>query len=157
MTKSNLFYLFGSAFLCAALASRGSSEDRKIAMADAPVAVQKTLTEQLRSGKLRSLIAEVENGRTTYEEELTVDGRNKTVAIQADGRLLESETSVNLNSLPAAVRDGLVREARKGSLSQIEEVTKDGVVSYEAMVKEKGKKDREIVVGADGRAIAPKQ
>ena len=64
---------------------------------------------------------------------------------------------VELKALPEVVRAGLTREACKGSIAKVEEVTKGGVTSYEAKVKEAGKKDREVVVGADGKLVPAKK
>ena len=141
-------------FVCGAAAVTTFAEGKKIALKNAPIAVQKTIADQLKGGTLRELVLEVENGKTVYEAELAADGRVRTLAIDATGTLLESEAAVELSAIPAAAREGLLREAGKGSISEVEEVTKNGAVSYEAMVKEKGKKDREIVVDADGKAIA---
>ena len=129
--------------------------EKTVALKDAPAAVQKTIAEQLKGGKLKSLSVETEDGKTEYEAEVTVDGHDKTVAMDASGKVLETEMVVELKALPEAVRAGLSREAGKGSISKVEEVTKAGVTSYEALVKEAGKKDREVVVTADGKLVAP--
>jgi len=131
--------------------------EKTVALKDAPAAVQKAIAEQLKGGKLKSLSVETEDGKTEYEAEVTVDGRDKTVAMDASGKVLETEAVVELKTLPEAVRTGLAREAGKGSIAKVEEVTKAGVASYEALVKEAGKKDREVVVTADGKLVAPKK
>ncbi len=131
--------------------------EKTLALKEAPAAVQKTIADQLKGGKLKSLSVETEDGKTEYEAEVTVGGHDKTVAMDATGKVLETEMVVELKALPEAARVALTREAGKGSIAKVEEVTKTGVTSYEALVKEAGKKDREVVVTADGKLVAPKK
>ena len=131
--------------------------EKTIALKDTPGAVQKTVNEQLRGGKLRGLSVEVDKGETRYEAEMTVDGKNRDVVIDSAGTVLEAEVVVELSALPEAVRAGLLREAGKGSVATVEELTRDGVVSYEALIKETGKKNREVVVGTDGKLVGAKK
>jgi uncharacterized membrane protein YkoI len=140
-----------------ALAFPVMAAEKPLALKDAPAAVQKTVADQLKGGKLKSLSVETEGGKTEYEAEVTVDGRDKTVAMDASGKVLETEMVVDLKALPEAVRAGLTREAGKGSIAKVEEVTKAGVTSYEAKITEAGKKDREVVVTADGKLVAPRK
>jgi uncharacterized membrane protein YkoI len=140
--------------LCLGLASFPFASEKSVALKDAPVAVQKAIADRLKGGKLKDLSVEVENGRTEYEAELIVDGREVTLSLEPSGRLLETEAVVDLKTLPEAVRSGLAREAGRGSIAKVEEVTRAGVASYEARVKVAGNKDREVVVGTDGKLIA---
>ncbi len=131
--------------------------EKTVALKDAPAAVRKTIADQLKGGKLKSLSVETEGGKTEYEAELTVDGREKTIAMDPSGKVLETEAVVELKNLPEAVRAGLLREAGKGSIEKVEEVTSAGATSYEALVKEAGKKNREVVVTPDGKLVVPKK
>jgi len=157
MNNTTSLRVLAAMFVCGAVATRAFPEDKKIALKNAPVAVQKTIADQLKGGTLRELVLEVENGKSTYEADLAIDGHVRTLAIDAKGTLLETESAVELNAIPAAAREGLLREAAKGSISEVEEVTKDGAVFYEAMVKEKGGKAREVVVDASGKAVPVKK
>lgn len=145
------------ALLVAGLALYAAAAEKTVALKDAPAAVQKAIADQLKGGRLKSLSVEVEDGKTEYEAAIAADGREKTVVMDPSGKVLESEAVVELKALPEAVRTGLTREAGKGSIAKVEEVTSAGVTSYEAVVKEAGKKDREVVVDADGRPVAPKK
>lgn len=147
------FLAFG---LSLALAGTGNAGEKVLALKDAPPAVQKTVNEHLKGGKLRSLSIEVDKGRTQYEAELTVDGHNTDMLIGVDGKVLEAEVLMTLNEVSEPVRAGLLAAAGKGTISQVEALTRDGVTSYEAVVKEAGKKDREVVVGADGKLVRKK-
>ena len=64
------------------------------------------------------------------------------------------ETKIKLEDCPAAVQKTIKDNANGGKIVEVEkEVSKDGVVSYEAEVKTADGKERDIVVGADGTLI----
>ena len=71
-----------------------------------------------------------------------------------DGKILEIEEELSLDSLPPAVRDGLTRAAGSGTITRVEALTKnDKLVAYEAVVSN-GTKHSEIQVGPDGKKLA---
>lgn len=139
------------------LGAAAPSVDKSIPLTDAPAAVRKTIADQMKGGTLRGLSEEADHGKTIYEAELTVEGRARDLLIDATGTVLEIEAVVEMSALPEAVRNGLVREAGRGSIARVEQVTRGEKVSYEALVKEAGKKNREIVVGQDGLRPAPRK
>jgi uncharacterized membrane protein YkoI len=143
--------------LCLSLPLSAKAEGKTIALKAAPAAVQKALTEQAKGGTIKSVSVETEDGKTEYEAVITGGGKDRTVAVDAAGKLLESETEVEFSTLPAPVKAALTKEAGKGKVTKVEEVTEGGVVSYEGLVKEAGKKDREVVVGADGKVVPAKK
>ena len=143
--------------LCLTLSLSARAEEKTIALKAAPAAVQKALAEQLKGGAIKSLSVETEDGKTEYEAVITGGGKDRTVAVDAAGKLLESETEVEFGTLPEPVKAALTKEAGKGKITKVEELTEDGVVSYEGLVKEAGKKDREVVVGADGKVVPAKK
>ncbi|MBK5255139.1 MAG: hypothetical protein JJE39_03825 [Vicinamibacteria bacterium] len=155
--KTRFAFLASTLCLGLGLAVPARSGEKAITLKDAPTAVQKTIGDQMKGGALRGLSVETEKGKTVYEAELTVDGRSKDLLIDGAGMVLEIEAEMELSALPEAVRAGLQREAGKGSVTKVEQVTRGAAVSYEALVKEAGKKNREVVVGADGGPIASKK
>ena len=78
----------------------------------------------------------------------------RDVLIGADGSVLEIEVEVALDSLPAAVKAGLLQLAGSGKITKVESLTKRGVlVAYEAQVRT-GTKRSEVQVGPDGKPLA---
>ena len=70
------------------------------------------------------------------------------------GNILEVEEEVTLDSLPAAVKEGLGKAAGTGVIGKVESLTKNGkLVAFEAVVKN-GTKRQEIQVGPDGKKLA---
>src|SRR5258706_14767318 len=83
------------------------AQEKKLKKSDLPAAVQKTADEQSKGATVRGYGSEIEGGKKVYEVELTVNGHSRDVTIAADGAVLEIEEQVALDSLPAAVREGL--------------------------------------------------
>jgi hypothetical protein len=135
------------------LATASAAQEKKIQRSDLPPAVEKTVAAQSTGATIRGFSQEKENGQTYYEAEMTVSGHSKDVVIDASGAVVEIEEQVALDSLPAAVKDGLQAKAGKGELLTVESITKhDKLVAYEAKVQKDGKKS-EVQVGPDGKPL----
>lgn len=140
---------------CALFVSAAYAQDgeKKVKMSDLPEPVKKTVLEQSKGATIRGFARETENGQTSYEVEMKVNGHNKDVLISPNGAVLSVEEQVFLNALPTSVKAALLRRAGKGRILMVESITKDNVlVEYEAHVSRAGKKS-EIKVGADGKSI----
>ena len=129
------------------------AQERRVKMKDLPEAVQKTVKEQGKDATLKGLSREVENGKTEYEAEFTVNGHSRDVTIDPQGNIIEIEEQVALSSLPDAVQKGIKAAAGKGEILKVESITRAGKLEkYEALVKTAGKKS-EIQVDPDGNSI----
>jgi len=130
------------------------AQEKKLQRSELPPAVQKTVDEQSKGATVKGFSTEVEDGKKIYEVQLTVNGHGKDVSIDAQGHVLEIEEETSLESLPAAVRDGLTKAAGKGTIRKVESLTKNGkLVAYEAAVKT-GTKNSEVQVDPDGKKLA---
>jgi uncharacterized membrane protein YkoI len=129
------------------------TQEKKVKRSDLPPAVEKAVAAQSQGATIRGFSEEKENGQTFYEAELIVDGHSKDVLMDANGAVVEVEEQVALDSLPAAVKEGLQSKAAKGKVVKVESLTKhDKLVAYEAQVMTGGKKS-EVQVGADGKPL----
>ncbi len=130
------------------------AQEKKLQRSELPPAVQKTVDDQSKGATVKGFSTEVEDGKKIYEVQLTVNGHGKDVSMDAQGHVLEIEEETSLESLPAAVRDGLTKAAGKGTIRKVESITKNGkLVAYEAAVKT-GTKNSEVQVGPDGKKLA---
>jgi hypothetical protein len=142
--------LLGAALMMAAL----QAQEKKIARAELPPAVEKTVAEQSTGATIQGFSMEVENGKKVYEAALTVNGHARAISMDERGNLLEVEEEVTIASLPPAVKAGLATAAGKGTIEKVETLTKKGkLVAYEADVKT-GTKHTEVQVGPDGKKLA---
>jgi hypothetical protein len=129
------------------------AQEKKIKRSDLPPAVEKTVAAQSQMATIRGLSQEEEKGQIYYEAELLVDGHSKDVLMDADGAIVEVEEQVAIDSLPAAVKEGLQSKAGSGKLTKVDSLTKHNkLVAYEAQVLTGGKKS-EVEVGPDGKPL----
>lgn len=137
--------------------SIAQAQEKKIKREALPPAVKRTVAEQSRNATVRGFATEIEKGKKTYEAQLTVNGHTKDILMDGQGNILEIEEEVAMDSLPAAVKEGLMKRAGAGTIGKIESLTKKGtLVAYEAVVKT-GAKHHEIQVGPDGKKLAHPQ
>ena len=108
------------------LAWSAVGQDRKIKRSDLPAAVEKTVVEQSKGATIRGFSEEKENGQTTYEAEMLVNGHTKDVSMDANGALQEIEEQVDLQALPPEVGAGLQAKAGKGKITKVESTQKKG-------------------------------
>jgi uncharacterized Fe-S cluster-containing radical SAM superfamily enzyme len=129
------------------------AQEKKIQRTDLPPAVEKTVAAQSEGATVKGFSQEKEKGQTYYEAEMTVSGHSKDVLIDANGNVVEVEEQVALDSLPAAVKEGLHAKAGAGEIVKVESLTKhDKLVAYEAVVKTDGKK-KEVQVDPNGKPL----
>jgi uncharacterized membrane protein YkoI len=126
-----------------------SGADKKIQAKDLPPAVQKAVQEETKGATIKGYAKEVENGKTMYEVETTVNGHSRDLLFDATGKLVEAEEAIALDAVPSAVKTAL--EAR-GSVLTVETVTKGKTVTYEAQVEKNGRKS-EVAVDAAGKPV----
>lgn len=157
MKRFNFAVMFALALFVVVGASAQGKGEKHLKKSDLPAAVQKTADEQSQGATVKGYATEMENGKRVYEVELTANGHGRDVTIAADGTVLEVEEEVSMDSLPAAVREGLQKKAGAGNITKVESLTKNGkLVAYEAVVTS-GKKNKEIQVGPDGQTLAHKE
>jgi uncharacterized membrane protein YkoI len=149
--KVNLFVAMAASGLL--LAGTASAQEKKIKRSDLPPAVEKTVAAQSAGATIKGFSTEKENGQTIYEAEMTVNGHSKDISMAADGSIVEIEEQVALDSLSPEVKAGLQAKAGKGTILEVESLTKKGkLVAYEAKVDTHGKKS-EVQVGPDGKPL----
>jgi Putative beta-lactamase-inhibitor-like, PepSY-like len=143
--RTGLAALLGLSML--AVAARADEE--KISIEEVPAAVKKAVEKKFPEAKIRGAAKEVEDGKTTYEVELTVEGRAVDVALNAKGKILEIEKEIPADKLPGAVKKKLAAKYPGARIEKAEEITKgeDGPVRYEVLIK------AEVVFTAKGKVV----
>ena len=103
--------IFFSLFLVATLSWSARAAETKIVKKDIPAPVQKAVDEQTQGASIRGFTKEVENGKTEYEAELTVNGHGKDISFDSEGKVVAVEEEVTLQSLPAPARAAIQKAA----------------------------------------------
>jgi len=137
-----------------AILTIAQAQEKKLKRKELPPAVEKTVAEQSQGATIKGFSTEVEAGKTLYEVELTVNGHGKDISMDKDGKIVEVEEEVTMDSLPPQVKAGLTKAAGSGTITKVESLTKGvKLVAYEADVKN-GSKRSEVQVGPNGNKLA---
>ena len=137
-----------------AVLATAQAQEKKIKREELPAAVEKTVAEQSQGATIKGFSTEVDKGKRLYEMELTVNGHGKDISMDKDGKIVEVEEEVAMNSLSLEVKAGLTTAAGSGTITKVESLTKGGkLVAYEADVKT-GPKHSEVQVGPNGEKLA---
>jgi hypothetical protein len=137
-----------------AVLTTAQAQEKKIKREELPPAVEITVAAQSKGVTINGFSTEVENGKTLYEAELTVNGHGKDISMDKDGKIVEVEEEVKMDSLPPAVKAGLTKAAASGTITKVESLTQGGkLVAYEADVTT-GTKHSEVQVGPNGQKLA---
>jgi hypothetical protein len=137
-----------------AVLTTAQAQEKKIKREDLPPAVEKTVAEQSQGATIKGFSTEVDKGKRLYEMELTVKGHGKDISMDKDGKIVEVEEEVAMDSLSSKVKAGLTTAAGSGTITKVESLTKEGkLVAYEADVKS-GPKHSEVQVGPNGEKLA---
>jgi Putative beta-lactamase-inhibitor-like, PepSY-like len=136
----------------AMLAGTSQADEEKIPVEKLPAAVTKAVKRKFPKARIQAASREVEDGATTYEVELKIEGRSVDITLNADGKILEIEKEVPINELPRAVTKRLAARYPGAKIEKVEEITKgeDGPVHYEVAIK------AEVVFTAKGKIVKPK-
>ena len=113
---------------------------QSITLAQVPEPAQTAIKKLTASGKIKKIEKEEENGKTVYDVEATVQGRDMEYDVAADGTVLTTEQSVPYASLPLVVRNAA--EKYFGSAAGLK-----------ASVEVEGSKTFYEVEGASGKAL----
>ena len=139
-------------FLILASASLSLASEKKIQMKDLPAPVQQAIRQVSAGATIRGFATEVENGKTTYEAEMTVNGHGKDVTFDAIGKVVSVEEEVALDRIPTAAHAAIQKAVGNGKLQKIESVTENGKSFYEASFRKDGKSS-EVQVDASGSKV----
>lgn len=137
-------------FALAALACAAVGAGKKLTLKDLPAAAQKTVEDQTKVGEIKSISKETEKGVEQYEIETMRNGKHRDLNVDTKGNLLVVEEETSLDSIPAAARVAIEKEAAGGKIGMVELFIRGSETMYEAAYTSKDGKRREVLVKADG-------
>jgi hypothetical protein len=149
-----VFRFFATAMAIGFIFSIAEAQEKKIKREQLPPAVEQTVAKESQGATIKGFATEVEHGQRFYEASLIVSGHSKDILIDRNGKIVEVEEEVTMDSLPASVQDAVKKAAGGGgTIELVESLTKNGrLVAYEGHVK-RGKKRFEIQVGPNGEKL----
>jgi len=75
----------------AAAGAKTEEADVKVKLADCPKAVQDTINKAAEGGTIGDISKETEDGKTTYEADVTIGGKEYEVKVAEDGTLISKK------------------------------------------------------------------
>ncbi len=132
-----------------------AADEAKISLADAPATVQAAAKKLAGEAKITDVSKEIEDGKTVFETEFTVNGVEHSASFAEDGKLLEDEAEVEVADLPKAVSETIAKELPGGKLKEASKVSADGKIFYEVEVKV-GDEKHEVKVSTEGKLMSNK-
>src|SRR5580765_1164050 len=100
-----------------------AQEEKKVRRNQLPAAVEKTVAAESQGATIKGFSREVENGKTYYEAEMSINGRGKDILMDTRGNIVEVEEQVDMATLPQAVQDALTKAAGTGTIEMVESLT----------------------------------
>jgi hypothetical protein len=147
------FRFYGTILALGLALSVAQAQERQITREQLPAAVEQTVAKEAEGATIKGFATEVEHRQRFYEMSLIVNGQGKDILMDKNGRIVEIEEEVSIDSLPAAVQQALKKAAGSGTIEIVESLTKGGnLVAYEAHVR-RGNKRFEIQVGPNGEKL----
>lgn len=120
-----------SAVLLAVVAGLSFANAQKIQKKEVPAAVKSAL--QKNYPNVKEIKWEKEKGN--YEAGFKQNSTDYSVLLNASGSILETETGIAVNSLPASVKEYVAKHYPKNKIKESAKITDaKGVVTYEAEV-----------------------
>jgi len=127
-----------------------SFAEKKLALKDLPLAVQKAIQDELKGGEIKSIGKETEHGVAQYEVETMREGKHRDFNVDTKGKLLVVEEETTIDSIPAAAKAGIMKKVADGKVGMVELFLRSGETLYEAEYTTKAGRKHEVLVKADG-------
>ena len=127
------------------------ADETKVPLDQVPAAVKDAVKKKFPDAKMEEAEKEVKDGKTTFELLIKEDSKKITVSLKEDGTILEIEKEIAAKDLPEAVASAVKSKYPSGTVKKAEEVTVDEKVTFEVIVSQEGKKNREIALDKAGK------
>ncbi|NOX87589.1 MAG: hypothetical protein GXO77_01080 [Calditrichaeota bacterium] len=114
--------------------------------------VPQTIQNRLKSLYPKAEEVKWEKENPNFEANFKVNDAEMSVIFDIKGNVLETETEMEEEDLPAAVKAGLARDFAGYDIEEAAKIVKNGNVTYEAQV-EKGETGLDAIYSADGNLI----
>jgi uncharacterized membrane protein YkoI len=137
--------------LTAARADEGKEE--KVPLDKLPRAVVDAVKAKFPGAELVSAEKEKEDGKDVYEVAIKFKDHNIEVTLTPEGKILSIEKEITLKDLPRAVAAALEARYPRADIKKVEEIDKDGVISYEVLLVTADKKKLEVTFDPKGKVL----
>jgi len=114
--------------------------EEQVTLDQVPAAVKATILKESAGGKITEIERETKNGKTIYEAEFLLDGKEVEIQVAPDGTLLgremgdedDDEDDLTIDQVPEPARAALLKLAGSAKITKAGREKEDGVLVYEA-------------------------
>jgi uncharacterized membrane protein YkoI len=135
------------------VATSARAGDEKVALDQVPKPVMDTAKTKYPGAQITAAVKEVEDGKTTYELTLKYKGDSIDLVIKPDGTLVAIEKLLDAKDLPKPVTAAINAKYPGASIKKAEELTQEGVVSYEVSITTADKKSVGLTLDPQGKIL----
>ncbi len=160
-TRTGLAGILAMGILVLVAGADGNEEE--LTIDQVPAAVKATILREANGAPIAGIERETKNGRTIYEAEFRVNGREIEIQIAPDGTLLsrrpETESDdddLRIDEVPEPARAALRQLAGDATITEVERDRQDRMVLYEAEWRV-GETRHEAAVTPDGTLVEQEQ
>jgi hypothetical protein len=118
---------------------------------EAPAAVQKSFTEKFPKAEKVKWVKEKDGN---YEGAFILGGTEMSATFNAEGKWLETETTIAIKELPKPVSEYVTKNHPKAKITEaakIQRISTDAIL-FEAEIKDSGK-ETDLLLTGDGRLV----
>lgn len=119
-----------------------------VMLSETPPAVEKTIKQQLGTGRLGEIERSVEAGEVSYDVKTFRNGHRRSFSVSADGKI--TSLQVLLAETPAEVQKTIKEQTGAGVILRIDRTSEGSETAFEIEAKKEGKKFS-FSVGPDGK------
>jgi uncharacterized membrane protein YkoI len=130
-------------------AEKKEASAQQMTLSQVPEPARATIVKLTAAGKIKKIEKTEENGKTVYDVEATVQGRDVEYDIAADGTVLTTEQSIPYASLPLAMRNAAEKYFGSAAGLKASVELEDGKTFYEV----EGKKGKALKLSDTGQIV----
>jgi len=129
------------------------ADEKEVKFSDLPANIQTAANAILKGAKVSEVEIEKEKGKVEYEIEFDKNKHEVSIKLDANGKLLETETKIELEEAPKAVQATITKlMGLKGVLEELEKVVVGTVTTYEVEF-EIDEKETELLIDSKGKVL----
>ena len=145
--------------LLSALLFTTAASAEKVRLTDCPEAVQQTIRQNQRDGRVDEVKTTLVDQKTIYVAEVELAGdRDLEIHVANDGALLKTREEITLQGLPEPVKkaaDKLANE-KGGKLEDPKKVIESGATTYKLEIDRHDGPDWKVTFASDGKILSEK-